>query len=326
MNLIKHISLNALIKISNQKLLLPLYHTVSDDKLLHIQNLYKVKTINEFKNELYFIVRYFYSVPISDVISIYKGEKKDERPVFHLTFDDGLKEARTIIAPILLEKGIHATFFVNPGFIDNKSLFYRFKASLIINKLNKKKVRVPTILEIKQLLNCDSENEIIPKLLLISYSNRYILDKIALLLDLDFNDYLKKEPYLSKEDVFWLLNKGFTIGAHSIDHPNYSDISLEEQVYQTNSSLNYIETNFKVYDKLFAFPFSDIGVKRDYFNHTDLIRNISFGTGGFKKDSFNFNLQRVPMEVQSFSAPEIIKGQYLRLLIRRVLGKNMIKR
>ena len=51
---------------------------------------------------------------------------------FLLSFDDGLKEVFTTIAPILLKKGVPASFFINPCFIDNNELFYRYKISLLI--------------------------------------------------------------------------------------------------------------------------------------------------------------------------------------------------
>ncbi|WP_169303388.1 polysaccharide deacetylase family protein [Pedobacter cryophilus] len=309
---------------SNQKLLLPFYHTVSDFDLPHIQNLYQVKSTLIFKRELDYICKSFKSIPIEDAVSLNDNKKRCKEAFFHLSFDDGLKEIRTVVAPILLEKGIHATFFINPSFLDNKELFYRFKVSLIINQLNKGdskgiEIEVGKILK-SEFLNFES------KLLSFTWNERHLLDEIAQIVNLDFNEYLKREPYLDTDDVLWLKEKGFSIGAHSENHPRYVDISLEEQIQQTNCSLQYLKDNFNVNRNYFAFPFSDSGVGSEYFNHYDLQPSINFGTGGFREDKYGFSIQRIPLEVGNYGAEEIIKMQYLKLIIRKILRNNKINR
>ena len=51
--------------------------------------------------------------------------------------DDGLSGCHRYIAPLLRKKGIPASFFLNNRFIDNKSLFYRYKASLLVHQVKK---------------------------------------------------------------------------------------------------------------------------------------------------------------------------------------------
>ena len=61
------------------------------------------------------------------------GEVRDKCVV--LTFDDGHLEMFEVVAPILSKRGISATFFLNTGFLDNKDMFFRHKASLLIGHL-----------------------------------------------------------------------------------------------------------------------------------------------------------------------------------------------
>ena len=321
---IKYISLNTLIKTSKKKNLLPFYHTVSDEILPHVENLYQVKKINEFKSDLDFICKYYKSISIDEVLNLKTPIRKIKKPVFHLSFDDGLKEIRTVIAPILLERGIHATFFINSDFIDNRDLFYRFKVSLIIN-------------ELKKIINSEIEKKIEivlkskpfnfrTKLLALTWNDILIIDQIGELLNIDFGEYLNRKPYLSSEDIIWLSEKGFSIGAHSENHPRYKDISLLEQIKQTNGSLKYLEDNFNIQKKLFAFPFSDNGVTLDYFNHKNLIPNYSFGTSGLREDVVVFNLQRMSLELFDLSAESIIKAYYLKYIIKKLYKSNLINR
>lgn len=103
--------------------ILPFYHTVSDIPLTHIQHLYKVKNLDQFQRELDFFQKNYTAISVDHLIAYNRGEKTIEQPSFHLTFDDGLKECSKIIAPILKERGLDATFFINPNFIDNERHF-----------------------------------------------------------------------------------------------------------------------------------------------------------------------------------------------------------
>ena len=43
------------------------------------------------------------------------------------------------------------------------------------------------------------------------------------------------------EQVIELLKLGHAVGAHSIDHPRYADLSLEEQLHQTRDQRQICE-------------------------------------------------------------------------------------
>jgi len=59
------------------------------------------------------------------------------RQSFFLSFDDGLREPLDIIAPILKQKGVPATFFVNTATLDNLEMLYRHKASLLVDHVRR---------------------------------------------------------------------------------------------------------------------------------------------------------------------------------------------
>ncbi|MCL2246335.1 MAG: polysaccharide deacetylase family protein, partial [Lentimicrobiaceae bacterium] len=124
--------------ITKQKILLPFYHTVAELQLPHIQHLYRMKTVKEFLEDLDFLLKHFEPISAEMLYHFHVNKMVPQKPVFHLTFDDGLKEIYEIVAPILLQKGIPATFFVNSGFVDNKALFYRYHASLAVEELIQK--------------------------------------------------------------------------------------------------------------------------------------------------------------------------------------------
>ena len=251
-NIIRHssyqFSSQYLLNKSKQKLFLPFYHTVSNNELIHIKYLYRVKNTKEFIKDLDFLLSLFEPINIDTLYDISNGRYTIKKPVFLLSFDDGLKEVYEYIAPILLSKGIPAAFFINSDFIDNKNLFFRYKASLIIQEItNSSKKKSLASQEYSKHLSPINPSNLSAEILKIKYNNQYILDKIADSISLSFHEYLQTEqPYLNSNQINELLLKGFNIGAHSKDHPEYQYINLLDQIEQTKSSVAFLKDNFKI--------------------------------------------------------------------------------
>lgn len=146
---------------------------------------------------------------------------------------------------------------------------------------------------------------------------------------IDFKEYLKNEkPYLTKQQISELKAEGFTIGAHSINHPLFSEITEKEQIRQVQESVNFVIENFGEKQKLFAFPFTDNNVKDTFFD-TVFNKNIvdyTFGTAGIKDDNIKNNIQRIPVEKYGLSAKRHIKTEFLLYLVKRVFKKEKVRR
>lgn len=299
-----------------KKIILPAYHLVSDSTPPHISALYKARTPKEFIKDMDYLLRHYQPIHLSDLIKIVHEKKTLKKNLFHLSFDDGLKECYDVIAPILKEKGIPATFFLNSDFVGNKHLMFRYKASLLVNKILSEKP--------------DQHKTFIPEITRITYPGRSRLDDLAHQMDLDFDEYLKRQrPYMDESEIKKLISEGFTIGAHSIDHPEYSHVSYEEQIRQTRESINYVSQAFGLAYKVFAFPFNDEFISSRFvdtiLNGTEPLADLIFGVAGIKKDYHPGHLQRIPME-KPFTGRSIIKGDYLYYSAKALVGKNKIVR
>ena len=319
-------SLQRLIDLTGVNLILPFYHTVSDVDLPHIKHLYPVLDTKRFREDLDFLLQRFKPISSEELISLSK-KKPLNSPHFFLSFDDGLSEAYHVIAPILKEKGVPATFFLNTDFIDNKGMFYRLKASLLIEKLEKQKPSKSLLKEIIQVLNkCNIRYENPTSLLKISYQSKGVLDELAQLLQIDFDEYLKeKKPYLNSFEINSLISQGFSIGSHSCSHPYYYSLSEAEQIEETLHSLEFLQKNFTINEKLFSFPYTDFDVRKSFFEKIAGRVELSFGTASLKKDSVKTNLQRIPMERKN-SAEAILKEEYLLFYLKKIIGKHQIIR
>ncbi|MEO1449908.1 MAG: polysaccharide deacetylase family protein, partial [Bacteroidota bacterium] len=170
------------------------------------------------------------------------------------------------------------------------------------------------------------------RLLAVRYRDQAVLDELGGILGHDFDQFLVEyRPYMTWEQVRDLQKKGFSIGAHSLDHPEYRFLSLEEQIRQTELSLQAVRDNTTEKLESFAFPFTDFGVSRAFFEHFGMGKSkgdmlVMMGSAGLKRDTFPRHVQRLPMEGPSDDATTILKSHYLYYLLKMLLGKNRIHR
>lgn len=317
-------------KLTQTNHIVPYYHIISDEEVLHIKHLYGHKNIKQFKEDLDFLIKKYNPISLLDILAYLKKHQLLPAKAFLLTFDDGFREMHDVVAPILLKKGIPATFFVNSAFLDNRELCYLHKASLLVEKICKE-ISPGTEGEVRGILLKIgiSFSKLSEGILKIDYKRRDALDKIAEVLQIDVQRYLsEKQPYLTSGQVKELIDQGFTIGAHSIDHPYYSTLSLAEQLEQTIVSMKKIRENFGLDYGAFAFPHNDNNVSREFFAELDKsgLVDVSFGTGGMIKDTIPNNIQRCSLEKPVIPAKRIIAYQFARKLYRHMKGIDEIIR
>jgi peptidoglycan/xylan/chitin deacetylase (PgdA/CDA1 family) len=277
------------------------------------------------------MLKHFEPITVDQLIHHIQNREPVKKNSFLLTFDDGLRELKDLIAPILLQKGIQAIFFVNTAFVDNNDLFYRYKASLIIEQLAD--LSPKNLEETCQILNIRSQDKELIKsaILKINYLNKHVLDDMANKLHFSFDQYLKaKKPYLSLDDLKDLQQKGFAIGAHSVDHPEFFNLALDAQLNQTIESVTWVKKRINPMYNLFAFPFTDYGISKTFFDsvfgNSELNLDLSFGCAGIKDDYHPNHLQRLPVEENKGSASYIIRKEYFAYLLKKAIGKSRIER
>lgn len=264
--------------------------------------MYEARSVAYFEADLDYLLQHFKPISLHELLDLKNHNKQPQTPCFHLTFDDGLREVYDVVVPILIKRKIPATFFINTDFIDNKNLFYRFKASIL------------------------AEQFAANGMLDLAFKEADDIDALAQTLGINFDEYLVKEqPYLASSQIQELIDNQFTIGAHSKSHPLYKLLTEQEQIEQTIESLDVLKQQFKLDYSVFSFPFTDDGVGKQYFEKIKSKVNLTFGSAGIKKDVVEFNLQRIPMESQE-TAEQIIKTQYLYCFLKKLVGKNKVVR
>lgn len=302
-------------QISSQKMILPFYHTVSASPAAHFAELGYFRDKEIFENDLDFFTDNFESLELKDLDLSKKG--------FHLTFDDGLAENYSVVAQMLYIRKIHATFFINLDFIDNKRMFIRHKISLILREIRDSEFDRKTIselLEVDETLLHDKINTL---------KNENEVNEIADRLGIDFENYLQEhQPYLSLNELKEMMKMGFTIGNHCSSHARFSEITFENQKEEVQLVNEFLNKELSIDELYFCFPFGDDLINNEFFNWLYSEGQIlkSFGTAGLKKDYFANHYHRILFEDSRLSAEEIVKFEYFYYFIKSFLNKNIISR
>lgn len=309
------------------RILLPYHHLVSDSTQPHIEHLYPFKNVAAFKKDIDYLIQHFNPIHPDELYQLVIQNKPVPAGSFLLSFDDGLSQVYHIIAPILKEKNIPAIFFINPNFVDNRQLFYRCKISLLIAELIKHPQQQTIYTQLLQIANKSIENtsEVLRK---INQNNSYLLDELAQKINFSFEDYLNNtRPFLTREQILTLHNQGFSIGAHSMNHPYYSLLSADEQVEQTLQSCEYVKKLTGQDTCHFSFPHSDKAIR------VATIQKILEGNNGLLFGIQNQRLELQHQIMHRFNAErpgipfhQLVKGQIVFNHLEKITGRYQISR
>jgi peptidoglycan/xylan/chitin deacetylase (PgdA/CDA1 family) len=226
-----------------------------------------------------------------------------------------------VVAPILRARGVPAVFFLTASVLDNRELVYTQKISLLVHACLRREAERRSN-EVRQLLKTEGIQgpDIAWCLRSIGYQQRHMLDRIAMILGVDFAEYTSsRRPYLTSDQVRGLMAQGFAIGSHSLDHPLFAELNIDEQLRQTWDSISWLSNRFQYECQAFAFPFRDTHVSLEFFQKAFSrgAVKVSFGTGGLYRHFFPRNLTRFTMEDGDRSASEIVAREFFVTRTRR---------
>lgn len=321
-----------LFRLAGQPDIFPFYHVVSDESLPHIRHLYGYFGVEAFERDLDQLLSVWEPVSLQDYLASREGSegggrgrkpgKDGRKPLMLLSFDDGLAECHGIIAPLLKKKGIPALFFLNNNFIDNKGLMYRYRASLLVDHV----LKDPAALDRAAGFLRVNQEQVVPLLLTVTHAQQVLLDHVAGELGYAFDAYLGEHPvYMSTSQIRELLQWGFDIGAHSMDHPNMERLSAEEVTGQVLESVLDLQERFLVPVTGFAFPFSSLGIPRSTITKL-LGQGVTlFGISGIRETGHVRFIQRIDMEQMALPAADTLRIKLLRSLLRKMTGTQRMR-
>lgn len=237
------------------------YHLVSDHRLRHVSNVISYKSVAQFETDLLYMRRVGNVVSYDELVdSIEKGTNLPPN-AFHISFDDGYAECYSSLRPLLLKYNMPCTFFISPSFLDNKKVFFRNAVSLCIDNLRAldDETLGKLVIRTQHQFNVTFSD----RSTLVEWVSGFYTDPcpeiewLASQLDIDLVEFLHtQKPYMSLVQVLQLARDGFTIGAHTLDHPAMDRIAdvkeIEKQVVESCHFAREISQRHSV---PFAIPF-----------------------------------------------------------------------
>jgi len=321
-------------RLDGVEVLLPYHHLVSDEPVPHIDPLYPYKNRKQFERDLDYLLQRFRPLDPSSLPSALSGGGSLPKGSFLLTFDDGLRQVHETIAPMLIRKGVPAVFFLNPAYLDNMELFYRFKVGLVVGALDKEGRDGARHREVRRVLGLPEGTAaaaVRGALLKIDYLNRAVVDRLEGCLAISFAEYLAVErPFLTRGQVTTLAGQGFHFGGHSMDHPNYRLLSLEDQLDQTRRSCRFVREELGLNYTFFSFPHEDADVHQAFFDRLageDLFRDaVYFGTQNQLDEPGNRMLHRFNAERPQYPTDGLVKSLLLYTGVKKWRGQMAVHR
>ena len=288
------------------------YHTVTDGPSVLTRHLYRHRCVKTFRQDLEFFDKHFSIVSFEDVLNhLHKGFPLPKFPLY-LSFDDGHREMVDVVAPILTRMGLPASFFLTTGLLDNVRLMESHKKSCALDRISLLDKHTKNLIE-KQILTDQSWEDNKQNLNLYQmvsamhpYKDREKINLIGRLLEIDWTVFLASKPYLTTDQVRFLIRGGFHVGSHGVDHIKFMYLSLEERHQQVTESVSYMHLFFGIDKVGFSFPNSDTRIERNWMEqicseYPEV--GIFISTGKFAKSRWPL-LHRIGME-DSFQNSDI---------------------
>ncbi|MEY3228562.1 MAG: hypothetical protein RLZZ536_3181, partial [Planctomycetota bacterium] len=272
------------LRLMPETLICPVYHIARETTPVWWNNRYRIKTLRELEQDLDWLLKLAVPVSLQDLLDWQAGRRDRPRGWF-LSFDDGYRELADDIAPLLKRKGIPATFFLRSSLIDNRSVFFEDHVGWIAHALRSASSAARlAVAEILAKAGTSWE-----RLLKSRVPQHSLLHEISQVLNVHVDTWLKTEqPYLTSSQVRQLLDDGFTIGAHSVNHPLFSEIPLDQCIGQIQESLRELDARFNLTSRVFAFPYGEFGLSASALQQ--LLQSsgaqMLFGTRGIVRDEY----------------------------------------
>ncbi len=228
------------------------YHRVNDDG----DPFFSALPTAVFERQMRHVARAYRVLPLEDLVErLQRGGLP--RNALAITFDDGYRDNLTHAAPILARLGLPATIFLATGFIGTAEVPWFDRLAQGLKRSAAAAVRTPWGGE----LDLDG----VPARLRAMTRTLEHLKRIpdeerhraleALLVALDVTDQRSfKNLMLSWDDVHALRGLGFTVGAHTVNHPILSRVTPQRAWTEILGSRTMVESACGAAPRAFAYP------------------------------------------------------------------------
>jgi peptidoglycan/xylan/chitin deacetylase (PgdA/CDA1 family) len=247
-----------------------------------------------FAKQMEFVSRHCSIVPLDVLLSGYAaGTSRNE---LALTFDDGLRNNRTVVYPILERLRLPATFFVCPGNISSGQWIWTYDTLERLQQLPL--VERLSIAAAISAPNAGAE-EFLGFLKLLPCSTRLVVQTQIRTRTIHYRSSpAQRERFdvMNWDEVASLDPALITIGSHTMSHPNLTTLTREELAFEVQESRRVLEERLGREINYFSYPdgFHDktvVEFVRGVYRGAVTVR---WGTLGYRDDLHQ--LPRIPAD------------------------------
>jgi len=229
-----------------------------------------------FERLMRFVARSFRVMTLGEALICLTQGRLPPRALV-ITFDDGYADNAEIALPILQRHGLTASFFVSTGFLDGGRMW---NDSVIecLRSCRHREIDLETFgLGICSLAGAAERRRVIeallPRIKYLSLAERE--EAIGRLQHVCDVSELPTNLMMRSEQVREMHRAGMEIGAHTVNHPILTTLTLSEAEYEISEGRNKLQSIIDAPVDIFAYPNGKPG--RDYdHTHALLVKTLGF--------------------------------------------------
>jgi peptidoglycan/xylan/chitin deacetylase (PgdA/CDA1 family) len=210
-----------------------------------------------FEEQMRYIAREFRVLSLQEVAENVQSGKDFREKAAAVTFDDGYKDNYAYAYPILKKYGISATFFLATGYITDCRLFWWDRIAYILRHTSIKELRFESN-RYSLLSDRDKSSAtslIIKGLKKLSWNKMDIwIQKLVTVCKVNIPADLASRLILSWKDIRKMESRDISFGAHSVNHPILTSMSLEQARLEIIQSKKDIENKLGKAVTAFSYP------------------------------------------------------------------------
>lgn len=258
----------------SNRLVVITYHRVIEDP---VQADFDEIGLRQFRMHVDLYSRYFNVLRLTEAASLLQSRRLPSRAMC-ITFDDGYRDNVTAALPILMARGLPATFFVATGYLDGGIMWN----DIVIESLSKTKECVLDLedkgLGIHRIADVRERRDTIASVLSeLKYRGRAERERLCRVIAERANMKVRDDLMMRTADLIRLRDAGMELGGHTRNHPILSVATDDESEADILAGKNDIEKVTHEEVRAFAYPNGRPG--RDYDSrHVGMVRKLGFRT------------------------------------------------
>jgi peptidoglycan/xylan/chitin deacetylase (PgdA/CDA1 family) len=274
---------------------------------------------SRFEVVLDFIKSNFNVLPLAEAVGRLHT-KTLPRSCAAITFDDGYAEWRNGIAVMLEKRSLPATLYITTGQFEGRPMWHERLANVVRRHqgatLDTTMIRLPS-------LKTGTLPEKVEALQVLEFHFKYlplvVRDHFLQRLEASVGAVMSEVESMKKEDLIHISNRGFEIGAHTLDHPILSLCDAERARREIGETREVLEGITKRPIHSFAYPNGRPGTDFSH-RHIEMVRAAGYRYAVTTQWGVA-NHASSPFQIPRFTPWGPSRGQMTFQLLRNLLAR-----